>query len=189
MARNSSDTSEEIVTESSSSCEDIKAGKNSFIKWTSNLYERFEETQLYRYFYVTGIALVRKASGFVGGLCGLSDPIVRRFISARGTDAFWPVPRPLWERAREPFAEGFNWSLEFAEQLRKAKETGDHRKLLGETLRSGVKLCSDTTSRAFNYAAPVGGIAVLLLTIAVYSNLTFALSVEYNGQFGRLCNR
>lgn len=87
------------------------------------------------------------------------------------------------ERAREPFAEGFNWSLEFAEQLRKAKETGDHRKLLGETLRSGVKLCSDTTSRAFNYAAPVGGIAVLLLTIAVYSNLTFALSVEYNGQF------
>ena len=61
MARNSSDTSEEIVTESSSSCEDIKAGKNSFIKWTSNLYERFEETQLYRYFYVTGIALVRKA--------------------------------------------------------------------------------------------------------------------------------
>lgn len=101
----------------------------------------------------------------------MSDPIVRRFISARGTDAFWPGAKASLERAREPFAEGFNWSLEFAEQLRKAKETGDHRKLLGETLRSGVKLCSDTTSRAFNYAAPVGGIAVLLLTIAVYSIL------------------
>ena len=29
----------------------------------------------------------------------------------------------------------------------------------------------------------MAGVAVLLLTIAVYSNLTFALSVEYNGQF------
>lgn len=60
---------------------------------------------------------------------------------------------------------------------------GEHRKLLSDTLRSGVKLCSDTTSTAFNYAAPVAGLAVLLLTIAVYGNLTFALSVEYNGQF------
>ena len=183
MARNSSDTSEEIVTESSSSCEDIKAGKNSFIKWTSNLYERFEETQLYRYFYVTGIALVRKAKR-------IRRRTLRFVRSHRPQIHLSPRHRRILarakaslERAREPFAEGFNWSLEFAEQLRKAKETGDHRKLLGETLRSGVKLCSDTTSRAFNYAAPVGGIAVLLLTIAVYSNLTFALSVEYNGQF------
>ena len=183
MARNSSDTSEEIVTESSSSCEDIKAGKNSFIKWTSNLYERFEETQLYRYFYVTGIALVRKAKR-------IRRRTLRFVRSHRPQIHLSPRHRRILarakaslERAREPFAEGFNWSLEFAEQLRKAKESGDHRKLLGETLRSGVKLCSDTTSRAFNYAAPVGGIAVLLLTIAVYSNLTFALSVEYNGQF------
>ena len=183
MARNSSDASEEIVTESSSSCEDIKAGKNSFIKWTSNLTERFEETQLYRYFYVTGIALVRKAKRIRRRTLRFArahrpqlhlSPQHRRILGRA---------KASLDRAGEPIAEGFNWSLQFAEQMRKARETGEHRKLLSDTLRSGMKLCSDTTSTAFNYAAPVAGLAVLLLTIAVYGNLTFALSVEYNGQF------
>ena len=145
MARNSSRTqARKIVTESSSSCEDIKAGKNSFIKWTSNLTERFErDTASYRYFYVTGIALVRKAKRIRRRTLRFARAHVRSFISAPGTDAFWAVKASL-DRAGEPIAEGFNWSLQFAEQMRKARETGEHRKLLSDTLRSGVKLCSDT---------------------------------------------
>lgn len=113
LARNSSDTSEEIVTESSSSCEDIKAGKNSFIKWTSNLYERFEETQLYRYFYVTGIALVRKAKR-------IRRRTLRFVRSHRPQIHLSPrhrrilaVPRPLWNVPENPLrkASTGRWNL------------------------------------------------------------------------------
>ena len=183
LARNSSDTSEEIVTESSSSCEDIKAGKNSFIKWTSNLYERFEETQLYRYFYVTGIALARKAKRIRRRsirFLKAHKPVIR--LSPRHRRILGRV-RDSLNSAKAPFEEGFNWSLQFAEQLRQAKEAGEEKAPLRETFAHGFAACRDTSSRAFNYAAPVAGVAVLLLTIAVYSNLTFALSVEYNGQF------
>ena len=43
----------------------------------------------------------------------IPDPIVRRFISARGTDAFWPVPRPLWNVPENPLqkASTGRWNL------------------------------------------------------------------------------
>lgn len=88
---------------------------------------------------MTGIALVRKAKR-------IRRRTLRFVRSHRPQIHLKPAAqthsgraKASLERAREPFAEGFNWSLEFAEQLRKAKETGDHRKLLGETLPQWCK--------------------------------------------------
>ncbi|MBS4785779.1 MAG: peptidoglycan DD-metalloendopeptidase family protein [Clostridiales bacterium] len=182
MARNSSDAGDEIVQDSLDAGEDTKA-KNRFSQLISASYESFETTKLYRYFYVTGVSLIRKAKRGKRRLLRFArahkpeihlDDRHRRILGRA---------RASLVRAGEPFVEGFNWSVQFAEQYKAAAEKGEHKQFVQDTLREGVKLCSDTTSRAFNYAAPVGGIAVLLLTVAVYSNLTFALSVEYNGQF------
>ena len=52
LARNRSDAGSDLAEDQSGTCGKNKAGTNSFIKWVSNCTERFEETQLYRYFYV-----------------------------------------------------------------------------------------------------------------------------------------
>ena len=183
LARNRSDVGSDLAEDQSGTCGKNKAGTNSFIKWVSNCTERFEETQLYRYFYVTGIALARKAKRIRRRsirFLKAHKPVIR--LSPRHRRILGRV-RDSLNSAKAPFEEGFNWSLQFAEQLRQAKEAGEEKALLRETFAHGFAACRDTSSRAFNYAAPVAGVAVLLLTIAVYSNLTFALSVEYNGQF------
>lgn len=183
LARNRSDAGSDLAEDQSGTCGKNKAGTNSFIKWVSNCTERFEETQLYRYFYVTGIALARKAKRIRRRsirFLKAHKPVIR--LSPRHRRILGRV-RDSLNSAKAPFEEGFNWSLQFAEQLRQAKEAGEEKALLRETFAHGFAACRDTSSRAFNYAAPVAGVAVLLLTIAVYSNLTFALSVEYNGQF------
>ena len=182
MVRNSSDAGDEIVQDSLDAGEDTKA-KNRFSQLISASYESFETTKLYRYFYVTGVSLIRKAKRGKRRLLRFARAHKPEIHLNDRHRRILGRARASLVRAGEPFVEGFNWSVQFAEQYKAAAEKGEHKQFVQDTLREGVKLCSDTTSRAFNYAAPVGGIAVLLLTIAVYSNLTFALSVEYNGQF------
>lgn len=183
MTRNSSDANDEIVQDSPDMGEETMATKDRFLKLISDSYEKFETTKLYKYFYITGITLFRKAKRVKRRAIRFllaHKPVVH--LNDRQKRIMGRMQAPLL-RAKESFSEGFNWSVEFAEQYKAAAEKGEHGRLLGNTLKEGLKLCSDTTSKAFNYVAPAGGIAVLLLTITVYNSLTFALSVEYNGQF------
>lgn len=53
---------------------------------------------------------------------------------------------------------------------------------IGTALRGTAGRFWSRHSRAFNYLAPLGGLAVLGLTVYLWSGATFALSVSYNGK-------
>lgn len=103
----------------------------------------------------------------------------------------------LWDKISEKAHKHYNkvWGYplndartglkEAAVRLRSAKNNGNYSYLVkeswGEIFRA-LKPLAKPVAYAVNYLLPLGGVAALVLTLNYFGSLTYALSVEYNGQ-------
>ena len=114
LTRNSSDANDEIVQDSPDMGEETMATKDRFLKLISDSYEKFETTKLYKYFYITGITLFRKAKRVKRRAIRFllaHKPVVH--LNDRQKRIMGRMQAPLL-RAKESFNEGFKWSVEFS---------------------------------------------------------------------------
>lgn len=183
MTRMSSDAAEEPKKSEGSLGGEDQAVTSTFSTFTSKMKASFEESALYKMCYITGVQLMRKAKRTRRAVLRFARTHKPEIHLQERHERILGNLSVQLAQAKKPFDEGFAWSVEYAERYRTAVAEGNRGRFVAQSLRSCLRHCSDTSSRIFNYAAPLAGVMVLLLTIGVYSNLTIALSVEYGGDF------
>lgn len=183
MARKSckSTESEEEVQSTGSG---IEQGTASIVVSKKTHHTSSIQSGVYKACYLTGATLFRQAARSKRRMQkGLLALMKRLQKSTNGMSHFKALAKKAGAEVKAPLDEGFAWSMKLSEEYHAAVKAGEKGAFIRSTLIRGLRTSLDVSSRAFNYAAPIAGLAVLALTVGVYNNLTIGLKVEYDGQF------
>jgi len=150
-----------------------------------NFFDEFND-KLFRLNYYVGLKTVRFFKH-----CTKDTVILLKFFGVVGRYVYKKLgekfANSLNRRCRAvitPFREIKSGYKAFRNGVKQEKQTAGRVKLgkYLQCLSHFTKPFSKYSVQIFNYVAPCVGVAILMSTIAYFSSLTFALSVEYSGR-------
>lgn len=164
-------------------CDD-KSVDDSTNNKTKTKFEELKE-HIYKICYVVGIQLIRQQRRFTKKVV-VKHAKAQNYLTAKTTsliEKFKKIGTVTTHEIKKPVLEGFEWTLEMEEKFAQAKRD---KKVVSFLLGCAKEFARTTAHNIWvsrNYVFPVAAAFVFAFSLIYVNGLTFALSVEYGGDF------
>lgn len=151
---------------------------------TKTKFEDFKE-RIYKICYVVGVQLIRQQQRFAKKTA-VKHAKTQNFLAEKTAQLiakFKKIGTVTTHEIKKPVLEGFEWTLEMEEKFAQAKRD---KKVVPFLLGLAKEFVCTTAQNMWvsrNYVLPAAAALVFAFSLYCVNSLTFALSVEYGGDF------